>query len=262
MCRNPECHRTYNILTGTAMARARKPELWGQYLGHMTEYRSIRKIVATGIDINHVTVWRWRHRFLNAAANDNTAILSGVVEADETFFLRSFKGSRGWKNGNPPENRAARPRAWGASKRGLSTEQVPVLTALDNSGGIYEAILLSLTGIEAALDGRIAPGSVLCSDGAHVYERVADKAGAEHRVIHVPTITPYAVKINPVPTPARQAGRLGLGRVNNHHQHLKLFVDGRCRGVATKYLGNYLGWHRAMVRKGFDGAALLDQALA
>lgn len=49
------CRRTYNILTGTHMARARKPELWGAYLGHMTDYLSVRKIVATGIDINHVT---------------------------------------------------------------------------------------------------------------------------------------------------------------------------------------------------------------
>jgi hypothetical protein len=41
---------------------------------------------------------------------------------------------------------------------------VPVLTALDNAGGVYEAILPSLTTIEAALDGRIAAGSVVCSD--------------------------------------------------------------------------------------------------
>ena len=35
-----------------------------------------------------------------------------------------------------------------------------MLTALDNAGGVYEAILPSLTTIEAALDGRIAAGSV------------------------------------------------------------------------------------------------------
>jgi hypothetical protein len=36
-------------------------------------------------------------------------------------------------------------------------------------------------GIEAALDGWIAPGSVLCSDGAAAYVKAAVKAGAEHR---------------------------------------------------------------------------------
>jgi hypothetical protein len=238
------------------MARARKPEKWGDYLRHMTEHRSIRKIIEAGIGVNHVTVWRWRHRFLTAAANDNPAVLSGVIEVDETFFSRSFKGRRGWKKGNPPENRAARPHAWGA----LSHEQVPVLTALDSGGGIHQAILSSLTGIEAALAGRIAAGSVLCSDGSAAYEKAADKANAEHRTIIVPTITPDAVKISPIPT--RQPGRLGLGRVKAYHAKLKELINERCRGVATKYLANYLGWHRAMVRKGFDGTALLDRALA
>jgi transposase-like protein len=34
-CRSRACGRTYNILTGTPMARARKPEAWGRYLGYM-----------------------------------------------------------------------------------------------------------------------------------------------------------------------------------------------------------------------------------
>lgn len=205
-CGNTECRRTYNILTGTPMARARKPEKWGLYLGHMTDHCSIRRIVKAGIGVNHVTVWRWRHRFLKAAANDNAAILSGVIEADETFFVRSFKGHRGWIKGKPPEDRAARPSAWGATKRGLSDEQVPVLTALDNAGGVYEAILPSLAAIEAALDGKIAVGSVLCSDGTKAYVRAAVKAGAEHRRVFVETITPAAMKANPVPTKHRKKG--------------------------------------------------------
>jgi transposase-like protein len=261
-CINPACRRTYNILTGTPMARARKPEKWGRYLAHMTDHRSIRKIVQAGIGVHHVTVWRWRHRFLKAAANDNAAILSGVIEADETFFVRSFKGHRGWTKGHPPENRAARPSAWGATKRGLSDEQVPVLTALDNAGGIFEAILPGLGAIGASLNGRITTGSVLCSDGSLAYEVIADVAGAEHRRIIVPTIIAHAVKVNPVPTAPRQEGKLGLGHVNAHHGRLKQFINGRCRGVATRYLGNYLGWNRAMRREGFTGAMLLDYALA
>jgi transposase-like protein len=255
------CRRTFNILTGTPMARARKPEKWGCYLSYMTDHVSVRKIVVAGIGVNHTTVWRWRHRFLKVAAQDNAATLSGVIEADETFFVRSFKGHRGWSSGTPPENRAARPRAWGATKRGLSSEQVPVLTALDNAGGVYEAILPSLAGIEAALDGRIAAGSVVCSDGVAAYVKAAVKAGAEHRRVQVPTTTPAAVKASPVRTKRRQKGRLGLGRVNAHHGQIKVLVNRRCRGVATRYLGSYLGWHRAM-QDGAAGKMLLDRALA
>ena len=164
--------------------------------------------------------------------------------------------------GEGQATRAARPRAWGTTKRGLSGEQVPVLAVLDNAGGVYEAILPSLSTIEAALDGRIAAGSVVCSDGVAAYVKAAVKAGAEHRRVVVPTITPVAVKVAPVPTKRRQKGRLGLGRVNAHHGQIKALVNGRCRGVATRHLDNYLGWHRAMLRTGFTGKALLDRALA
>lgn len=255
------CRRTFNILTGTPMARARKPEKWGRYLSCMTDHLSIRKIIASGVGVHPVTAWRWRHRFLKAAANDNGAVLSGVIEADETFFVRSFKGHRGWVNGKPPESRAARASAWGAVTNGISRQQVPVLTAVDNAGGVYEAILNSRAGIEPALTGHIAAGSVLCSDGLRAYVRAAVAAGSEHRHIPGVTVTDQAVKAAPVPTKRRQKGRLGLGRVNAHHGQLKVLINGRCRGVATRYLGNYLGWHRAMLRDGFDGKVLLERAL-
>ena len=40
------------------------------------------------------TASRWRHRFLAASALDKPARLNGIVEADETFILESFKGRR------------------------------------------------------------------------------------------------------------------------------------------------------------------------
>jgi hypothetical protein len=131
--------------------------------------------------VNHTNICRWRNRFLKADAQDNTAALSGVTEADEAFFVHSFKGHRGWVKGRPFETRTARPHAWGATKWGLSGEQ----TALDNASGVYEAILPSLTTFEAALDGRIAVGSVVCSDGTTAYVKAAVTAGAEHRRVVV-----------------------------------------------------------------------------
>ncbi len=67
--------------------------------------------------------------------------------------------------------------------------------------------------------------------------------------------------MSPMPTKKRRKGRLGLGRVNAHHGRIKGLVNLRCRGVATRYLPAYLGWHRAMLRDGFAGKALLDRAL-
>jgi hypothetical protein len=36
----------------------------------------------------------WRHRFLSALTLDQPSQLSGIIEADETFILESFKGKR------------------------------------------------------------------------------------------------------------------------------------------------------------------------
>ncbi len=260
-CRAEGCGRTFNTLTGTPLARAKKPSLWSRYCGMMGDHLSVRAIKRTGIPINHVTVWRWRHRFLKAAINDNTPVLSGVIEADETFFVRSFKGDRGWKKGKPPEFRAARPSGWGAVHPGLGIGQVAVLTALDNTGGIYEASLPGLRNIAAELRGRIAEDSILCSDGAHGYKRAAKEAGVEHRTIKPVTTVPIAFKAYPRPTKPRRKGAIGLGRVNAHHGQLKVFINGRCRGVATKYLPAYLAWHRVMVWEK-AGKALLEKSLA
>ena len=44
--------------------------------------------------VAYTTAFRWRHRFLSALNLDKPQQLSGIVEADETFILESFKGKR------------------------------------------------------------------------------------------------------------------------------------------------------------------------
>ena len=256
------CGRTYNIMTGTPMARARKPETWNTYLRFMSDHVSVRAIVTAGIGVHHVTVWRWRHRFLQATALDDTSMLCGVIEAGEVFFRWSFKGHRGWTKGTPPVDRGARQRGSGVDPHGRSHEFVPVLTALDTTDRLYQAILPSLSAIGVALEGRIAAPSVLCSNDPGGYLVAADQAGAELRVIPHPSNTQDAGRGSQIAAKAESQGRLGLGRMRANQQLLRELVDGRCLGVATKYLKNYLGWHRSMGCAGFVGPDLLDRALA
>jgi transposase-like protein len=105
-----DCRKTYNIMTGTPMARARMPEKWGTFVDCMNQQMSVRKIVASGIGIDQVTAWRWRKRFLQTTANGQAAILSGVVQADETISPRAFKESHGRIQAKPRTNRVGRPR--------------------------------------------------------------------------------------------------------------------------------------------------------
>lgn len=94
---------------------------------------SVRK-AAQEAGVHRTTSFRWCHRMLALPASENDTELSNIVEADETYFLESFKGKRKLP-------RAARHRDGKAQKRGLSAEQIPVLVAQDRQGRHYDAAL-------------------------------------------------------------------------------------------------------------------------
>lgn len=125
------CRRSFNAFTGTPFARLRKFEKRVDYAGAMLQSMtlSIRK-AASRLRINPKTAFRWRHRLLDGVRNLQPGILRGLVEADETYFRQSFKGSR-----HLPPGRKAKKRGMPAEKRGLSKEQIPVLVARDRSSG-------------------------------------------------------------------------------------------------------------------------------
>jgi hypothetical protein len=243
------------------MARARKPEKWRAYLGFMTRHVPVRKIVEAGIGVHHVTVWRWRHRFLAAAATDQTAMLSGVIESEKTYFPRSFKGERRGTGDNRPAAPAHHRPAAATGPDPLTDHPVAVLTALDNSDHVFQTITPSARGDSDALDGRIAPGSVLCVSGSAFYVARADEAGSACRAPDQSENASAQAPVKLIWNRLFGLGRLRLERVRGFHATLKDLVFRQCLGVATKYLANYLGWHRAIRQQGFQGCALLHRAL-
>ena len=253
------CGRTFNPMTGTVLARMRQPGKWVAYAAEMADHKSVANVVAGDLGVAPLTAFRWRHKLLEAQSAKPLPMLAGVVEADETYFRTSYKGSRGWKRGTPPENRPPRYRGGSALKRGLSGEQVPVLTALDRSGATMDRVLVTRTEIADELIGRIAPGSILCTDGLAAYKAVAALCESEHRRINPPVrMTPEQKAKGGEP---RKHGRLGLGMVNAHHQRIRNFVNRRANGVSTKYLDAYLSWNRAVRRPGFATKDLILDAL-
>lgn len=237
------CGATFNALTGSPLARMKKADKWLGYVAQMAEHKSCARIAGSGLGISKTTAWRWRHRFLAIPETMMPKTLEGVIEADETFFRSSFKGSRGWSRGQRPTLRPPRYRGGPAIQPGRSKEQVAVLTAVDRNRGAVEAVIPDLThqAVCEKLAGRIAPSSVLCSDGYGAYPKAAVASGSEHRRI-LPPKKDWLTKAKG--QKPRKKGRLGLGRVNGHHQHLDTFINRKARGVSTKYLPAYLGWHR------------------
>jgi transposase-like protein len=229
------CRKTFNALTGTSLARLRKRERWLAYGEALAAGMSLAK-AAAHCGVHLTTSFRWRHRFLRAPAATREA-LGGVVEADETFFRRSPKGSRRWRRGDAPPGRRPRRRGEPASKRGLSGEQVPALVARDRAGHTADAVLpdLGAEAIAAALGPVVARDAVLCSDGAKAYAAFAAGHGLHHEPINVAA----GIRV--------RDGAFHVQNVNAYHGRLKGWMR-RFNGVATRYLPNYLGWRRTLER--------------
>ena len=219
------CLKTFNALTGTPLARLRHKELWLDYADMMLESVSIRKAaIQLGIDKN--TSFHWRHRFLLSPTSHKPEHLTGIVEADETFFLESHKGEKSL-------DRPARKRGGKAKKRGLSSEQIPVLIIRDRSGATSDAILptVSTAALSDVLTPLLDPDAILCSDGHKSYQAFARVTG----IIHQPVNLSAGIRV------ADKA--FHVQNVNAYDSRLKGWMI-RFHGVATKYLDHYLGWQR------------------
>jgi transposase-like protein len=222
------CQRTFNALTKTPLAHLRMKDKWVVQANAMIDGVSVLK-AAQRCDVDYKTAFRWRHRFLASLAGDKPAVLSGIVEGDETFILESFTGKR---SDMPP---AARKRGGKSAKRGLSAEQIPVIVARDRHGATTDAVLpkLNRVSIAAALGGVVTPANEFCCDGGTAIVAFARRAG-------IPThILPMPGKPNP------QAPDFHINNVNAYHSRLKEWLR-RFHGVATKNLANYLGWRRTL----------------
>jgi transposase-like protein len=87
------CRRTFQALTGTPVLRLRDREKWLAYADCLSQGLTVRATAkVTGLTVDRA--FRGRHRFLAFLAEQRPSGLTGVVEADETVFRRSFKGQR------------------------------------------------------------------------------------------------------------------------------------------------------------------------
>lgn len=222
-CRG-RCKVTFNALTGTPLAQLHKRELWEAHTQALVEGGSLRS-VAIRLEVDLTTSFRWRHRFMAAPKLLKAEQLQGIVEADETYFLESFKGRR--KLSRPSRSRGGK-----AAKSGLSAEQIPVLIARDRNDATFDEILpnRSAAEIKLALDAIVARDAVLVSDGAKSYAAFAEEA----KLAHVELVASQGERVR---------GVYHIQNVNSYCSRLKAWMA-RFKGVATAYLDTYLGWFR------------------
>ena len=128
--------------------------------------------------------------------------------------------------------RTAYKRGTKASKRGLSTEKVCILCAV-NLDGLSVAKISnlgkpSLKNLQKVLNGNISKNSVFVTDSLCPYQKLSLDMELNH------------IRIT---TKKRSNGLFNIQTVNSYHRRLKDLITHRFKGVATKYLNNYLVYH-------------------
>lgn len=227
------CGATFNSLSGTALARLRHRDKWVGQAEAMTDGLSVRKAAAR-LGVHRTTAFRWRHRWLVVARETKARQMAGVVEADETYHLQSYKGQKALLAART--TREPRRRGGVGATRGISAEHTPILALVNRHGEATDHVLrsTSATDIKAALPGVLAEDAVLCTDGSSALRRAALDLGVAHEAV-------------PTSTGTRTRGPWHIQNVNAYHSRFKGWVR-RFNGISSRYLTNYLGWFRALDR--------------
>ena len=230
-----ECGKYFSNTTNTIALRSKYGlNIWQEYIECMMMGLSVRKS-ASKCGISNATAFYWRHKILGALQNitEIKQKLSGIIEADETFFPLSYKGNHSRDGFVMP--RRAKKRGSSAKQRGLSHNQVCVPCAVDRNNGIVA--LVSGTGktstdkVKAVLDNRIVESSILVTDKESSYRRFAKENNIELIQIKAEQRT--------------FKGIYHIQHINAFHSRLKSFMR-PFQGVSTKHLNNYLVWYAWM----------------
>lgn len=182
------------------------------------------KQTAADLDLSIPCIFENRHKLLCALEElllTEGDKLSGTIEFDETYELESKKGSKNIK-------RKARKRGGPSQYRGLSHEQICIVTTTDRNGHeIFKVVghgKQTTTSVLENFGGMLVPNSIIYADGAFCYDELVKKS--ECTLVQLKSHTAYN-KVEHINT------------VNCIHSLIKVRFAA-FRGVATKYMNQYL----------------------
>lgn len=237
------CKRSFTPYTGTWLAKINKKDKLIPYIKLMYEGDSLDKI-KNKLTINKKTAFDWRHKITSALQNAEGGNFKGITESDETFFLHSQKGSKQLL-------RKARKRGKEVSDRGISNQQVAAIVTMDRTNKIDLKVAclgrITKKDIEKAIGERICTQTILCTDGHVSYKGFAIDNKLEHYVLKASIKQYTRNKI------------YHIQHVNSAHSRLKTWIDEILRGVATKYLQDYLSWFR--FKEKFKGVDIIKEII-
>jgi transposase-like protein len=213
------CRRTFNDLTGTPLAYLKHLDRWPGFCHAVRASWTVRR-TARALTLAVSTAFRWRHRILVALRQAEARRLTGTVAVAETCFPHSEKGRRDLERS--PRRRGELFGTWLGPR-------VWVLLARERPGG-------------RAFSDLVGPRR----PGPHELERcLAPRLEPDvtlQATLNLPAVPAFAARSGLASTTLRGTAAL-------HHPAalyntlLRRWLQ-PFQGVATRYLPNYLAWHR------------------
>lgn len=225
------CSRTFSDLTATPAAYTKKLDRWPTY-GQCIHAAVPVRAAAAFVGIHPSTAFRWRHAILDSMRAQDTETVGGWTELATMWFAYSEKGRR-----NVSRNGGVR------SPADSARPTVHVVVACDRSARVTSAIT-AVSGARMFDGGELLPAFVDRVETGVTIAARQRPVGPASRLARAVDGTFHATgaRIRTVDTL--------LVHVSNALAYRKRFRDWhkRFRGVATRYLSNYLVWHRLLDR--------------
>ena len=226
-CKN--CNKTFNSLTKTPLAKLRRKGHWLQYSNCIKSGLTIRE-AAKECGIHRNTSFRWRHRFLNNSKMIKAKKVGGIIETRELILKESFKGK---KKNLPNKNK---PR-----------KNIFVVYSIDRNNNIFDFTNKGFSAkvLSAEFNQIIIDNSLIYTSDNEIFEQYFK----ENKLKHI------KVKNN--------INKLShTDKVDNYREKFIKWINNHFRGVATKYLENYVSWHRELheFNSGINPLTLLYRA--
>ena len=228
-----DCGKVHaHLECGTIMRNTKLPrETWYRFAKCFVNGFTVSQIQEE-CEVSRKTAWFMRTRMMEAVSTllPSFELKSGVsAQFDEIYFRESFKGMRFSKMENPPREVHKRGES---NTRGIGDELVCVLTGINDNDDIFYEVCcrgsINRDAIVAAFSKCIHSGAIVNTDRHCSYSSAMSTLGS---IIH---------------KPHHSTDHAPLNRVNSIHSHLREMIDGRFRGVSTKWLPYYVGYYEWM----------------
>jgi transposase-like protein len=223
-CRS--CNRTFSDLTGTPLAWTKRLNRWPRHFQCMRHGSTLR-VTACEAGIHLSTAFRWRHATLVGVRARSVSDIGGCIELTQVPFAYSEKGARGI---DAPRRCGARSHVRLRYETGTCW-----IVLLRSREGVLQSFcsmygMPNVTQLLQLFSRSVAAGStILCQ-----FSRGGGCSAAARQAGHAVVV---------LRGPSDQDVFHHTANVEAYAWRFKDWMD-RFRGVATRYMDNYLAWHR------------------